>query len=112
MIRMKKALTGATLVLIALASGANAQDSSPGAEGIAAAHELITAQDQAGQMKQVSEALSKMMQEQFASTDPATAKFMGNFLRNALSPDSPAMKKFIGDMEALQVFSVLVPTFG
>jgi len=103
MVRIKKALTGAALVLIALASRANAQDSSPNAEAIAAAHQLIAAQDRAGQMRQVSEAMSKMLQAQFSSTDPATAKFMGTFLPNALSPDSPAMKKFLADMETIQL---------
>ncbi len=54
-------------------------------------------------MRQVSEAMSKMLQAQFASTDPATAKFMGTFLRNTLSPDSPAMKKFLADIETIEV---------
>jgi len=103
MVRIKKALTGATLVLIALASRAYAQESAANADAIGAARELIAAQDQAGQMKQVSEALAKMMQEQLSATDPASAKFAGTFLRTALSPDSPAMKKLIGDMQALQV---------
>ncbi len=103
MIRIKKALTGATLVLIALASRASAQESPANADAIAAARELIAAQDQAGQMKQVSEALAKMTQDQLSATDPAAAKFTSTFLRSALSPDSPGMKKFIGDLQALQV---------
>ena len=103
MVRIKKALTGVTLVLIALACPANAQESSASADAIGAARELIAAQDQAGQMKQVSETLAKMMQEQLSATDPAGAKFAGTFFRTALSPDAPAMKKLIADMQALQV---------
>ncbi len=103
MIRIKKALAGATLVLIALACPANAQESSASADAIGAARELIAAQDQAGQMKQMSETLAKMMQEQLSATDPAGAKFASAYFRTALSPDSPAVKKLIDDMQALQV---------
>jgi tetratricopeptide (TPR) repeat protein len=103
MVRMRKALTGASLLLAALASCANAQDSAPGAEAITAAHLLVTAQDQGGQMKQVSEVLSRMVQDQLSNADPAGAKSAGAFLQSALSPNSPGMKKFIEDMEAVQV---------
>ncbi len=101
MVRIKKALTGATLVLIALASRASAQESS--ADSVAAARELIAAQDKAGQMKQVSETLAKMIQGQLSATDPSGARFAGNFFRTALSPEAPAMKKLIADLQALQV---------
>jgi tetratricopeptide (TPR) repeat protein len=103
MVRFKKVLTGATLALIAYATTANAQDGSAGAEQIAAARQLVAAQDQGGHMKQVSEALSRMVQAQSSNADPATAKFTSAFLRSALSPDSPGMKKFLEEIEALQV---------
>ncbi len=103
MVRFKTALAGATLVAIALASGANAQDSAPNAEALGAAHQLVAAENKGGQMKQVSGALAGMIQGQLASTDPAAAKFAASFLRTALSPDSPGMKKFLEDIEALQV---------
>ncbi len=101
--RIRKAIGVAAAISIASASFASAEDSFAGADAIAAAHELIVAQDQGGHMKQVSEALGKMIQEQLSATDPAAGKFAGNFLRTALSPDSPAMKKFIADVQALQV---------
>ncbi len=103
MVRIKKALTGATLVLIALASSAKAQESSASADAVGAAREFIAAQDQAGQMRQLSETLARMMQEQLSATDPSGAKFAATFFRTALSPDAPAMKKLLGDMQALQV---------
>ncbi len=102
MVRIGKALIGAALVLIPL--GASAQDSSPSEESIAAAHQLIVAQDQGGKMKQVSEAVSRMMmQDQALSADPAAAKFTQTFLRNALNPDSPNMKQLMESLETLQV---------
>jgi tetratricopeptide (TPR) repeat protein len=103
MVRITKVLTGAALGLIALASRGNAQDSGPSAEAIAAAHNLVIAQDQGSQMKKISEAIARMTQDQLSNSDPGSAKFASVFLRNALSPDSPGMKKFIEEMEQLQV---------
>jgi tetratricopeptide (TPR) repeat protein len=103
MMRIKQVLTGAALALMALAPCAHAQEASPNAEAIAAARELVAAQDQGGNLQQVSGALGKMMQEQLSTADPEASKFAAAFMRKALSPDSPGMKKFIEDLEALQV---------
>jgi tetratricopeptide (TPR) repeat protein len=103
MMRIKQIVTGATMALMALAPCANAQDASLNPEAIAAAREVVIAQDQGGNMKQISEALAGMIQQQLSTADPEAAKFAVNFLRKALSPDSPGMKKFIEDMEELQV---------
>ena len=51
----------------------------------------------------MSEALAKIIHNQLSATNPAAGKFAGNFVRTALSPDAPRVKKFIGDIQALQV---------
>jgi tetratricopeptide (TPR) repeat protein len=101
MVRIKEVLIGAALVLFPAA--ANAEEVAPSAEGIAAARELIAAQDQGGQLKQVGDVVSRMIQDQLSSTDPASAKSAGTFLRNTLSPDSPSMKQFMEEINAVQV---------
>lgn len=101
MTRTKHALAGAALALFAFTAQANAQNSAD-AERMAAARELIAAQDTAAQMQQLSASLSQMVEQQAALSDPATAKSVAALMQRALSPDSPTMKKFIGNMEELQ----------
>jgi tetratricopeptide (TPR) repeat protein len=103
MMRMKNALAGATLAFVAFAAPASAQSGEMDADRLTAARELIAAQDTTAQMSQLSASLSKMVQEQASNSDPATAKSVAAFLQNALSPSSPIMKKFIEDLETLQV---------
>jgi tetratricopeptide (TPR) repeat protein len=101
MIQIRHALIVAALVI--LPAAAFAEDAAQPVPPESAAHDLIAAQDKAGEMRQVSELLAKQMQDQLANSDPASAKSAGAFMRTMLSPDSPPMKKFLDQIEAVQL---------
>jgi hypothetical protein len=69
---IKHALIGAALVI--LPAAAFAEDATQPVTPESAAHDLIAAQDKAGEMRQVGELLAKQMQDQLANSDPASAK--------------------------------------
>jgi tetratricopeptide (TPR) repeat protein len=101
MVQIKHALIGAMLML--LPTVAHAEDTAQPPSPEDAARDLIAAQDKAGEVKQLGELIAKQMQGQLANSDPASAKIAGDFMRTMLSPDSPLTKKFLNQMEAIQL---------
>jgi len=110
MIRITHAFVGAALVILPAAAFAEdaAQPITPAAAAQpvtpeAAARDLIVAEDKAGEMKQAGEMIAKLTQDQLAASDPASAKTSGALIRTMLSPDSPNMKNFLEQIEAVQL---------
>jgi tetratricopeptide (TPR) repeat protein len=101
MAQIKHALIGAALTL--LPALALAEGSAEPARPDEAVRGLIAAQDKAGQIKQMGELLAKQMQDHLANSDPASANSAGTFMRTIMSPDSAPMKKFLDQMEAVEV---------
>jgi tetratricopeptide (TPR) repeat protein len=101
MVQIKHALICATLML--LPTLALAEDSAQPPSPEDAARDLIAAQDKAGEMKQMGELIAKQVQGQLANSDQASAKSAGAFMRTMMSPDSPPMKKFLDQIEAVQL---------
>lgn len=101
MVQIKHALVGATLMLLpTLALG---EDAAQPARPEDAARDLIAAQDKTGEMKQMGELIAKQIQSQLANSDPASAQSAGAFMRTMMSPDSAPMKKFLDQIEAVQL---------
>lgn len=101
MVRIKHALIGAAFLLMPAAAFAEDAAQPSGAE--AAAQDLIAAQDQASQMKRAGEVIAQMTQDQLSNSDPASGKSAGGLIRTMLSPDSPSMRRFLEQIEAVQL---------